>query len=69
MPTRGRLSDFWKPKVTSLSTWPFVFVRLLKHVDDRTVRFKVTRDGHESGNSQSEFLDLKNLTKQKKSLR
>ena len=40
----------------------FCFVRLLKHVDldhDGTLRFKVTRDGHASGNSQNEFLDLK----------
>ena len=35
----------------------FSFVRLLKHVDhDGTLRFK---DGHASGNSQNEFLDLK----------
>ena len=38
----------------------FCFVRLLKHVDhDGTLRLKVTRDGHASGNSQNEFLDLK----------
>ena len=38
----------------------FWIVRLLKHVDhDGTLRFKVTRDGQASGNSQNEFLDLK----------
>ena len=59
----------WKPKVTSLSTWLFCFVRLLKHVDhDGTLRFKVTHDGHASGNSQNEFLDLKTW-QNKKSLR
>ena len=38
----------------------FCLVRLLKHVEyDGTLRFKVTRDGHASGNSQNKFLDLK----------
>ena len=48
----------------------FCFVMLLKHVDhDETLHFKVTRDGHASGNSQNEFLDLKTWQNKTKSLR